>query len=276
LAIDEQVILRIERHKDDVSAMSERLKGKYKRQSSISARVLRSEIRILGEKWISEFVPRQDVREIVGQTVWGDLTVQFTRLMTVSERNATRSEYDAIFHAILHEFTARVLVPLKVRRTGAAVDVSAQTSVSLDSSSGKLRTLFIGHSFNPRDARLVTVLTRVFDAFGIVVRTGERPKADSVSQKVKERIVDSDGFVGLFTRRERIGRKNRWTTSTWVIDEKSYAHAHNKKMIIIKEDAVDSIGGIQGDYEYLPYVEGEELELVLRLLELLTQLQKRS
>jgi hypothetical protein len=74
--------------------------------------------------------------------------------------------------------------------------------------------------------------------------------------------------VGIFTRRQRIARKPEWTTSAWVVDEKAYALAKEKKLVLIKEVGVQSIGGIQGDYEYLEFEREEIAELLIKLVQL--------
>jgi hypothetical protein len=88
---------------------------------------------------------------------------------------------------------------------------------------------------------------------GFEIATGEKPKVDHISDKVKQLIDSRDLFVGIFTRREKISRKAEWTTSLWVIDEKAYAVGKGKKLLLIKEEGVTSIGGIQGDYEFIEF-----------------------
>jgi hypothetical protein len=106
------------------------------------------------------------------------------------------------------------------------------------------------------------------EALGVKPVTGERPKADFISEKVKRLIEEQSIFVGIFTRRDKIARKPEWTTSAWVIDEKAYAVGRQKPLILLREQGVGSIGGIQGDYEYLDFSR-EALEgLALRLVQL--------
>ena len=83
--------------------------------------------------------------------------------------------------------------------------------------------------------------------------TGEKPRAASISEKVKRLIEEQSTFVGVFTRRDKIARKSEWTTSAWVLDEKAYALGRQKPLILLKEQGVGSIGGIQGDYEYIEF-----------------------
>ena len=101
---------------------------------------------------------------------------------------------------------------------------------------------------------------------GIEVITGERPRADAISDKVKRLIDEAPMFVGLYTRGAKLARKQSWTTSAWVVEEKAYAIAKRKKLLLLKEQGIDSIGGLQGDYEYLDFNRTELHTLVLRLL----------
>ncbi len=97
--------------------------------------------------------------------------------------------------------------------------------------------------------------------------TGEKPRAKNVSAKVKERIDACDTFVGVFTRQDKLSGKEQWIASPWIIDEKAYALAKGKRLVLIKEDGVANIGGLQGDYEYLPFDRGKLVDLVFRMME---------
>lgn len=269
--IDDATILKIERLRDDAEALATRLRREYQARSHISKKVITVESRRISEIWMVDLQARSDLAEIVGVALWGDLGVEFQRLLTYSERSTPRSSYDTALGTILKDFRGKVVVPLKQRR--GAGDPAPKVTTSSQSVRG-LKSVFIGHSFTPEDAVLVGQLRRLFEAFGLLVRTGERPRAGSVSEKVKKRIAACDGFVGVFAKRERIGtRGNRWTTSTWVIDEKAYALGLTKKLVLLKESGVDSIGGIQGDYEYIEFTRGDTLELVLKVVELLTDVE---
>lgn len=108
----------------------------------------------------------------------------------------------------------------------------------------------------------------VLCALGAAVVTGEKPKADSISDKVKALIEGQAIFVGIFTRRDKIARKPEWTTSPWVIDEKAYAVGRQKPLVLLKEQGVGSIGGIQGDYEFIEFSRESLGNLAVRLIQL--------
>ena len=128
-------------------------------------------------------------------------------------------------------------------------------------------TAFVGHSFDPQDMPLVKTLIATLEAMGITVATGEKPKADTISAKVKSRIEAQYLFIGIFTRRDKLVGKSLWNTSPWVIDEKAYAFGRNKKLILLKEAGVESIGGIQGDYEYIEFTREQLENAVLKLIQ---------
>jgi hypothetical protein len=98
--------------------------------------------------------------------------------------------------------------------------------------------------------------------------TGEKPKADHISNKVKGLIEQQPIFAGIFTRRDKVARKAEWTTSAWVIDEKAYAVGLQKRLILLKEQGVSSIGGIQGDYEYIEFSRGALERAIVTLIRL--------
>jgi len=60
--------------------------------------------------------------------------------------------------------------------------------------------------------------------------------------------------------------KKKWSTSTWVIDEKAYAS--RKKLVLLVEEGVESIGGIQGDAEYIEFTREKLAQAVVKLLQL--------
>lgn len=84
---------------------------------------------------------------------------------------------------------------------------------------------------------------------------------------MRERIETASLFLGIFTRRDRIKGRREWTTSSWVIDEKAYALAKGKKLILVRESGIQSIGGIHGDYEYIEFVREDLVDLVIKLLQ---------
>jgi hypothetical protein len=269
--IDDALVLRVERLRDDVEQLQHDILHRYKTsQRPVTSAEIRDTAARLGERWLVEIASRDDVREVVGPEAIADLNIEFQRLITYSEQSTQRLRYDAAARSILEEFRTRVVVPLKQARYRAYV---APVAAPERQPGEGVTSAFIGQSFSKTDAAINSAVGGVIDAYGLKVITGEAPKADSVSKKVRERIEAASIFVGIFTRRDRLKGRNEWTTSPWVIDEKAYALANRKKLILLREAGVQSIGGIQGDYEYVEFTRDDLITLVTKLVQLLRGLR---
>lgn len=262
--IDDQLVLRVERLRDSVQQLRDDIRSRYKKpQRQVVSEEIRDSSAVLGERWLVEIGGREDVRAVLGEELVADLSVQFQRLITYSEAATVRRRYDEALRAILTNFRTQVVIPLKQKRGAATRHYSAAAIANL----ADARRAFVGQSFAPADQMVNDTVRKFIESMNIQVITGERPSARSVSEKVKARIESADIFVGIFTCRDRLAKGGEWATSAWVIDEKAYAIALEKKLVLIKESGVQSIGGLQGDYEYLEFRRDQLQDLVLKLIE---------
>ena len=262
--MDEQLILAAERLRDDLTQLRSNLRSRYKKKSSqVVARDAKEKAAGLAEIWLTELAPRDEVAAAVDSDYLADLTVHFQRLLTYAEHATVRSRYDSELNAILKDYSLGVVVPIKALR-GSPSGIAPAPRKKQPS---KL-TAFVGHSFDTDDEEVVSFVIGVLEALGFSIQTGARPRAERISDKVKGMIDKQEIFVGIFTRRDRLAGKQQWTTTEWVIDEKAYAYGKDKVLILLKEDGVGSIGGIQGDYEYLPFSRDGLHRLGPRLLQL--------
>ena len=262
--IEDTLVLRVERLRDAVVQFRSELRHRYHTTNRpVVAVELKKLAAQLGEKWVVEIAPRDDVRQVLGEDIVGDLNIDFQRLITYSEQSSQRSRYETSIKNILRDFHNRVVIPLKKARN-ASIGTPEVPTLKNPSTS-----VFIAQSFSPRDTVVNLAVFRLVEAWGFTIVTGEKPKADSVSKKVRERIEAASLFLGIFTRRDQIKGRKEWTTSPWVIDEKAYAFAKGKKLILLRESEVQSIGGIQGDYEYIEFSREDLVDLVIKLLLLL-------
>ena len=126
---------------------------------------------------------------------------------------------------------------------------------------------FIGHSFDEKDNKLVNKVARFLESAGLECVTGEKAQNMSVAAKVKDRILHSDIFVGIFTCDKKIisnrdtASKPHWysrktdyekvgyITSNWIIQESGFAIGKEKEMIFLVENGVYKFPEIQGDME---------------------------
>jgi len=217
--IDEQTIVAAERLRDDLADFRAQLRSKYPTKSrQVAGEHLRKTAARLAETWLTEIATDQAVSIAIGSAALADLNVHFQRILTYAEHATTRGKYEVELRGILDNYSVKVVVPLKQSRGRNA------TSPVLPPGNTPVYSAFVGQSFAPNDKRINQCVVDTLDALGLKVVTGEKPKADSISEKVKTLIEEQSVFVGIFTRRDKIARKSEWTTSAWVIDEK---HMHS-------------------------------------------------
>jgi hypothetical protein len=273
---DDKLILDAKRFGISLREFKSALRKTYPQISrQVTSRTLRTEISALAEKWFAELSKRPGIVAYTSPKYFGDVNVHFQRLLLFADRATVRRRYDEELSAILRDYTADLLVPLLQGEEVAGIGIvtGASRAISPISNGGSdaegfLPTAFVGHSFAPADAQVVNCITEGLKAMGIEVAAGKRPKADRISEKVKKLIEDQHLFVGIFTRRDRLVGKPTWSTSPWVIEEKVYAYAKNKKLILLKEKDVDFIGGITGDYEFIEFARDALQDAILALFQL--------
>jgi hypothetical protein len=271
---DDQLIVAAKRLGTDLRDLKSLLRKSYRNPTR---QVISSDIRetasTLAETWIRDFAQRQEIACCVAAKYLADLNVHFQRILVFTEKATVRSKYDQEIGFILKDYTASFVVPLMQDGARIAPDADAAdaavkpTAVGQIDAEGFRPTAFIGHSFAVKDVLLVEMVTATLGAIGVKVVTGHKPRADRISAKVKDLIDGQHMFVGIFTRGDRLVGKKEWSTSAWVIDEKAYASA-SKKLILLKEAGVESIGGIQGDYEYIEFDRNKFDLAILSLLQL--------
>jgi hypothetical protein len=113
-------------------------------------------------------------------------------------------------------------------------------------------TAFVGHSFAEEDAQLIEQIKQFLSKLGVKCDSGKRAEPKGVSDKVRERIQAAELFVGIFTRRQE-QKDGSFSTSAWTIEEKATALAAGKRLLLFVENGVPDFGGLQGDYEYIPF-----------------------
>ena len=266
--IDDDLVLRVERLRDALKTFRDDLRKRYALKTSrVSANTVRKDAARLAETWVSEISSREDVRLAIAAETFAETNVQFQRLLSNSEHVAERKQYDKCLASILNDFGTKIVVPLKSNRGLAIAVRTPPTSVAT-----KLGSVFVGQSFATADKAVVEVIKDLLDAYGLKVVTGRKPAGSTISSKVRGRIESCDLFVGVFTRGDKLSGSDQWSTSAWVVDEKAFAMAKDKRIILIKEEGVKSIGGLQGDYEFLDLNRAEMATLLIGLVATLRDL----
>jgi hypothetical protein len=260
--ISEQTILSAERLREDLEGLRKDIRHQYKKKTSqVTSDSVRTRAARLSEIWLVEIATDTEAVMAIGSEMTANLSVHFQRILTFGERATIRSKYETEIAEILNGYSLTIVLPLKQARgkptLATAVKKDAHTPIV---------SAFVGQSFSKKDKEVNDFVFAVLQLIGINAVTGEQPKADYISEKVKKSIEEQQIFVGIFTRRDKIVKKPEWTTSAWVIDEKAYALGRQKRLILLKENGVGSIGGIQGDYEYLSFSRDKLGDLATGLL----------
>ena len=265
--VDEHLLLAVRRLGSDLRDLKTLLRKSYpKPAQQVTSQNLKDKASGLAETWLAKLSQRPEIAANVTPEYLGDLNVHFQRILVATEKATIRRRYDEEINAVLESYTPELVVPLM---QGNAQHSPAKVAGAVVTAAEAFRpTAFVGHSFSEADLPFVHAVTETLQALGITVLTGERPKADRISEKVKRMIDGQHMFVGIFTRRDKIEGRNAWTTSAWVLDEKAYAYGKGRKLILLKEADVDSIGGIQGDYEFLPFTRENFHEVIVKLIQL--------
>lgn len=127
-------------------------------------------------------------------------------------------------------------------------------------------TAFVGHSFAEEDERVVEQIKHFLSKLGVKCDSGKRPEPKGISDKVKQRIDDAELFVGIFTRHLQ-QEDGSYSTSAWIVDEKSRALAVGKRLLLFVENGVRDFGGLQGDYEYISFERDNLGEALIRAMD---------
>lgn len=141
---------------------------------------------------------------------------------------------------------------------------------------------FVGHSFREDDSKIVKKIIDFLDSAGVTSQTGEKAQNKSVAEKVKERILDCDIFVGIFTCDGKIEFKRGfwkketvYTTSNWVIQESGFAIGSNKQLIFLVEDGIHKFPELQGDLEIIPFNRSSVENTFLKLNQMVDSMRSK-
>lgn len=105
---------------------------------------------------------------------------------------------------------------------------------------------FVSMSFDEQDQDINQYVTGILNALQIDFETGERYSKDSIPEKVQSRIRNSDLFIIIFVKRDRI-ESGGYTTPSWLLKELGIAQGAQKDVIAWVERGIKDIAGL--DYE---------------------------
>lgn len=250
---------------EQLRTLRTQLKKRYTAPSKqVNAQELKEGFRKAGEIWLIDLAARESVKSAISADALAGLSVDFELLHQAATHVTTRKRYDSLLKRILDRFQLDVIVPLK--RAGRLMP-RAQPN-PLIRPVATVPTIFVGQSFLAEDAVVCDAIVGTLKAIGFQVFTGEKPKAERISEKVKELIDSQDIFVGIFTRRDKLRGKDEWTTTIWVIEEKTWAMAKGKRLVLLREEGVKNLGGMHADHEFIEFKRTHFGMAIVKLLQM--------
>jgi hypothetical protein len=124
-------------------------------------------------------------------------------------------------------------------------------------------TVFLSYRFIEDD--YVEGLRTLLEKEGFKVITGDNA-GGYISRSILERIEMSEFFLCLMTR-DKEKTDSTFTTSPWLLEEKGAALAMNKKIVLMVEEGVTDIGGLQGDWQRIHFTAKGFTRAVLRAID---------
>ena len=162
--------------------------------------------------------------------------------------------------------------PYKFRYLSLAIH-SASKAIGLITSMGdqeiekimeKIPVLFISYHISKENNIIIEQLKDFTNSFQISVITGTEPETDSLSEKEKRLIDESDYLLAILTKDEE-KKDGSWIPSKWVSDEIAYSIGLNKKIIRIVEKGLYYKPAISGDAEYITFDRNNISETIIKL-----------
>ncbi|MFC1910855.1 TIR domain-containing protein, partial [Chloroflexota bacterium] len=113
----------------------------------------------------------------------------------------------------------------------------------------KAKSVFLSYRF--AETEYVDGLRKLLEREGFSITTG-REANTYISQAILERIRSCEFFLCLMTRADE-KKDSTFATSPWLLEEKGAAIAMGKKIVLMVEDGVSDIGGLQGDWQRIHF-----------------------
>lgn len=109
---------------------------------------------------------------------------------------------------------------------------------------------FVSMSFDDSDKDINNYIKSILGALQIKFETGERYSSDSIPEKVKNRIINSDLFIIIFVKRDEI-KGGGFTTPSWLLKELGIAQGSEKDVIAWVERGIKDIAGLNYENEVI-------------------------
>jgi hypothetical protein len=111
-------------------------------------------------------------------------------------------------------------------------------------------SVFLSYRFADTD-EYIRGLSSLLEKDGFTIITGQDANT-YISTAILDRIRSCQFFLCLMTRADEKA-DGTFTTSPWLLEEKGAALAFGKKIVLMVEDGISDIGGLQGDWQRIHF-----------------------
>lgn len=132
------------------------------------------------------------------------------------------------------------------------------------------RSIFLSFSYEAKDVELVDGFRKLLETTGHSVVTGEKNPMGSLSKNILIKIKQAEKCVVVMTCRDK-KENGKFTTSSWLLEEKGAALALGKACLVLVEEGIDEkeIGGLHGDDQRLHFRRDNFTTIVAEALRML-------
>jgi len=134
---------------------------------------------------------------------------------------------------------------------------------------------FISMSFDESDQEINQYVTGILKALKIDFKTGERYSKESIPQKVQSRILNSDLFIIIFVKRDKI-EGDGYTTPPWLLKELGIAQGAGKDIIAWVEKGIKDIAGLNYEKEVIYFERNNVKEIEKATIKFLEALKEHK
>jgi hypothetical protein len=135
-----------------------------------------------------------------------------------------------------------------------------------------MESVFLSYTYNPHPddkahlERLRTCVVRGIEAMGLLIVDGVNVGGGPLDEALRKRIRETDALVALVTPQKK-DNGNEPVAPLYVLSEFQYANGQEKPTMRIWHERVPMNGyGIGNGNEYTPYSPGNEVDVVLKLI----------
>jgi len=165
-------------------------------------------------------------------------------------RNAQAESYEIEKERIILRIKTKTkILQDKYQREPKGTPQTAQKEI--ESYFAKNKDVFLAHIFAEKEL--------IDDLKGIIIeetyswKEGKREDLGSISEDILTKIKNCGFFIAVMTKKDKLDGKDKFTTSSWLIEEKGAALAFGHRPLIMVEEGIERnyVGFLQSDDEMI-------------------------